>query len=97
VSDEQSQTLAPPESARVYPNPSDLSHAYVDLNGFMGSEISLRVFDMGGRVVHQSQADYAEGEFAYALPDLSSLPRGVYTLEIMGADQARIVCKMIRN
>ena len=97
LSEKDDPFLALPASVRIYPNPSDLSHAYVDLNGFMGSDIQIRVFDMGGRVVHQSQADYSTGEFAYALPDLSFLPRGVYTLEITGNDHAPLVCKMVRN
>jgi hypothetical protein len=97
LSDDQEQAIPPPQSARVYPNPSDLSHAYVDLNGFLGSQLTLRVFDMGGRVVFHSNTDYAAGEFAYALPDLSFLSSGVYTLEITGAEQGRIVCKMIRE
>lgn len=96
-SDEQEQSVLPPSSARVYPNPSDLSQTYVDLQGFVGSEISIRVFDMGGRVVYHSLARYAQGEFAYALPDLSFLSRGVYTLEITGAYQDRRVCKMVRH
>jgi hypothetical protein len=69
----------------------------VDLNGFMGTELTIRVFDMSGRVVFQSVADYAAGEFAYALPDLSFLPGGVYTLEITGGEQERALCKMIRE
>jgi len=97
LSDESEQAIAPPQSARVYPNPSDLSHAYIDLNGFMGSELSIRVIDMSGRVVFQSQTGYASGEFAYALPDLSFLSSGVYTLEITGGEQGRILCKMIRE
>ena len=97
LSDDSEQTIAPPQSARVYPNPSDLSHAYVDLNGFMGSELSIRVFDMSGRVVFSSQTGYASGEFAYALPDLSFLSSGVYTLEITGGEQGRVLCKIIRE
>ena len=97
LSDESEQDLVPPQSARVYPNPSDLSHAYVDLNGFLGSELSIRVIDMSGRVVFQAQTGYASGEFAYALPDLSFLSSGVYTLEITGGEQGRVLCKMIRE
>jgi len=96
LSDDQDQAIPLP-SARVYPNPSDLSHAYVDLNGFSGSELRLRVFDMAGRMVFQSVAGYAAGEFAYALPDLSFLTRGVYTLEITNENQERALCKMIRE
>ncbi len=97
LSDDPDQSIPPPGTARVYPSPSDLSHAYVDLNGFMGSEVSIRVIDLGGRVVFHSAAPYAEGEFAYALPDLSFLSRGVYALEVTGAEQGRIVCKIIRE
>ena len=97
LADESEQAIPLPESVRVYPNPSDLSHAYVDLNGFMGSELTIRVFDMSGRVVFHSVADYAAGEFAYALPDLSFLPAGIYTLEITGGEQERALCKMIRE
>jgi hypothetical protein len=98
TSDESGQTIPPAALARVYPNPSDLSHAYVDLNGFMGSELSIRVFDMAGRVVFQSLTDYAPGEFAYALPDLSFLSGGIYTLEVTGRDTGeRVLCKMIRE
>ncbi len=97
LSDDPDRSIPPPGTARVYPSPSDLSHAYVDLNGFMGSEVSIRVIDLGGRVVFHSTAPYAEGEFAYALPDLSFLSRGVYALEVTGAEQGRIVCKIIRE
>lgn len=97
TSDDAGQILPPQETARVYPNPSDLSNAFVDLNGFVGSELSLRVFDMSGRLVFSSQTGYASGEFAYALPDLSFLSSGVYTLEITGGEQGRILCKMIRE
>jgi hypothetical protein len=97
LSDDPEQVIPPSQSARVYPNPSDLSHAYVDLNGFIGSELSIRVIDMSGRVVFHAEAGYADGEFAYALPDLSFLSSGVYTLEIIGGEQGRILCKMIRE
>ena len=69
----------------------------MDLNGFAGSELSIRVFDMAGRMVFHSVAAYAAGEFSYALPDLSFLSRGVYTLEITNENQERALCKMIRE
>jgi len=96
LSDDQDQAIPLP-SARVYPNPSDLSQAYVDLNGFSGSELKIRIFDMAGRMVFHSTAGYADGEFAYALPDLSFLSRGLYTLEITNENQERALCKMIRE
>jgi len=52
---------------------------------------------MSGRVVHQGLASYSGGEFAYALPDLSHLPNGIYTLEIGSADQERVVFKLIKQ
>ena len=48
-------------------------------------------------MVFQSVAGYAAGEYAYALPDLSFLSRGMYTLEITNETQERVVCKMIRE
>lgn len=96
LSGDQPQVLSPP-SARIYPNPSDLSHAYVDLKGFAGSKLTLRVFDLAGRMVHQSEAAYYPDEFAYALPDLSFLSSGVYTLEVTNENRDRALCKMIRE
>lgn len=97
LSDENEQLIPLPESSRVYPNPSNLTSTFVDLNGFVESEVSFRLFDMSGRVVHQGVAYYSGSQFAYALPDLSYLPNGIYTLETSGANQERVVFKLIKQ
>jgi len=86
-----------PESGRVYPNPSDLSSTFVDLNGYIEAEVPFRLFDMSGRVAYQAMAQYSGREFAYALPDLSFLPNGFYTLEIGNPGQERAVFKLIKQ
>ncbi len=97
LSSDSDQVIPLPEQKRIYPNPSNLSHTFVDLNGFVEAEVSFRLFDMSGRVVHQGVAHYSGSEFAYALPDLSFLPNGVYTLEISGKNQEREVFKLIKH
>jgi len=97
LSAENEQVIPLPESGRIYPNPSDLSSTFVDLNGMVEAEVSFRLFDMSGRIVHQAMAHYSGREFAYALPDLSFLPNGIYTLEIGSAGQDRAVFKLIKQ
>lgn len=94
---EEDQVIQLPESGRIYPNPSDLSYTFVDLNGYLGEEVPFRLFDMSGRLVHQDLAPYAGNEFAYALPDLSHLPIGIYSLEIGSISEIRQVFKLIKH
>ncbi len=97
LSTETDQVVPLPEAGRIYPNPSDLSSTFVDLNGFNGSEVSFRLFDMSGRVVHQGFAAYSGSEFAYALPNLSFLPGGIYTLELSSTNEERTVFQLIKQ
>ena len=85
------------ESGRVYPNPSNLSSTFVDLNGLLEAEVSFRLYDLSGRVVHQGRAHYSGSEFSYALPDLSFLSKGIYTLEISLTSRERAVFKLIKQ
>ncbi len=52
---------------------------------------------MSGRVAHQGMVHYSGREFAYALPDLSFLPKGIYTLKIGIARQEGAVFKIIKQ
>jgi hypothetical protein len=97
LSDKAEELIPLPETGRVYPNPSDLSHTFVDLDGYVEESLSFRMFDMSGRLVHQARAPYSGSEFAYSLPDLSYLPNGIYTLEIGGNSQNRAVFKVIKQ
>jgi hypothetical protein len=97
LSSENDQVIQLPESKRIYPNPSNLSSTFVDLNGFVGDECTFRLFDLSGRMVHQAAAHYSGSQYAYALPDLSHIPAGIYTLEIAGSNQKREVFKLIKQ
>jgi len=52
---------------------------------------------MSGRVVHQGFAAYSGSEFAYALPNLSFLPGGIYTLELSSTNEERTVFQLIKQ
>ncbi len=97
LSSDNEEVIPLPESGRIYPNPSDLSSTFVDLNGMLEAEVSFRLFDMNGRIVQQGRAHYSGSEFAYSLPDLSFLPKGIYTLEIGSTVQERAVFKLIKQ
>ncbi len=91
------QVISRVSTIKVYPNPSDLSNTYVTMNLSMPLEVSIRLFDMNGKVVFQSSAEYSGREFAYSLPDLSSLPDGFYTLEVSDGLTIREMCKLIKQ
>jgi hypothetical protein len=97
LSSETNQVIPLPDSRRIYPNPSNLASTYVDLNGLNEPEISFRIVDMNGQVVHQATAYYSGSEFAYSLPDLSYLPNGVYMLETLSSNRERAVFKLIKQ
>jgi hypothetical protein len=97
LSSEGDQVIDPPEVNRIFPNPSNLSRTYIVLDGLIEPRISFRLFDLNGRLVHQAYAQYSGSEFAYALPDLSFIPEGIYTLEAAGPNQKRIIFKLIKQ
>jgi CotH kinase protein len=97
LSTDSEEVIPLPGTGRIYPNPSDLSRTFVDLNGYSESELSFRLFDLRGRVVHQAHATYSGSEFAYALPNLSFLPSGLYSLEISSPSQERAIFKLIKQ
>ncbi|MEA3461648.1 MAG: CotH kinase family protein, partial [Bacteroidota bacterium] len=97
LSSEDEQVIPLPETGRIYPNPSDLSRTFVDLSGFEDDEVPFRLYDISGRMVHQAMARYSGNEFAYALPDLSYLSNGIYTLEIVSSGQQKAVFKLIKQ
>jgi hypothetical protein len=89
--------IPPPSSGSIYPNPSDLSSTFVNLGSEGERELPFRLIDMSGRVVHQGLARYSGHEFAYALPDLSYLPGGIYTLVIGKSDSVHEVYKLVKK
>ena len=89
--------IPPPGSGRIYPNPSDLSATFVDLCCKGEDELPFRLIDMQGRVVHQGLARYSGYEFAYALPEMSYLPAGIYSLEIGSGNTLHEVFKLVKK
>jgi hypothetical protein len=67
---------------KVYPNPSDFTHTYVSLPFSDASAVLLRLTDLNGRLVFSSEVSITPGEQAFQLPDLGSLPEGIYALEV---------------
>ena len=76
------QVLQTPGTLLIYPNPSDLSQAYISLDGYPASGLMMRLYDINGRLIHQSSLDIQVPQVSYQLPDLSYLPDGMYTLEV---------------
>jgi len=97
LSAEGEEVIPLPESGRVYPNPSSLSSTFVSLNGPSESELSFILYDMSGRVAHRGVAHYSGSEFAYALPDLSFLPVGIYTLRMDPEGQEALVFRLVKQ
>jgi hypothetical protein len=64
----------------VYPNPvSDILH--LDYVAAVNSSIGIRIYDLQGRLVYQSQAVVTEGANNVAMP-LQSLVQGMYFIQI---------------
>jgi hypothetical protein len=70
-------------SFQVYPNPTDGSNVFLQLEAFDGDWTELRIVDMQGRTVHQ-QSFVAATEFV-AVP--LSLRSGIYLVEVIQANQ----------
>ncbi|MCK4750603.1 MAG: CotH kinase family protein, partial [Bacteroidales bacterium] len=81
---------------KVYPNPSNLSHTFVSIPFSDASSVHIRLFDMKGRLAFESEVQNSNAEFAYQLPDLSTLPGGVYTLEVNDG-ATRMVARVIKQ
>jgi len=60
-------------------------------------EVFIRLFDLNGRVVFQSNLAYSGDEFAYSLPDLSFLSDGIYILEVSDGHSTKEMCKLIKQ
>jgi hypothetical protein len=97
VSDRSEETIAAGPRLKVYPNPSDLSNSYLSLNLGGPATLRIRLYDMAGKLVHQSMVACSGREAAYALPDLSFLPAGIYNLEVTDGVKIRETCRLVRQ
>jgi hypothetical protein len=84
-------------SLRVYPNPSDLSHTFFSINPGRPGTLTIRLYDITGKLVHHHTVSYTGSEAAWSLPDLSYLPAGIYTLEVTDREKVREICRVIRQ
>ena len=87
----------PDPRLNVFPNPSDLSHTYLSLSHSSASELSISLYDLSGKKVYQSTISYIGSEYAFPLPDLSSLPSGIYTLEVTDGHSLREITKLLKQ
>jgi hypothetical protein len=93
----RSKEIISKATLKVFPNPSDLSNTYVSSSSFTSTDVSIRLFDLNGKVVYRAIASYTDLEFAWLLPDLSFLPPGIYTLEVSDGSSVRELCKLLKQ
>jgi hypothetical protein len=60
-------------------------------------ELSIRLYDLSGKRVYQSEVFYSGSDYAFPLPDLSSLPAGMYTLEVTDGQSIREITKLLKQ
>lgn len=85
-----------PGQMKVYPNPSDLSGTFVSLPYSQASMIRLRLTDIQGRVLLDSELQIIPDSHSFRLPDLGYLPDGIYLLETWDGS-SRFVNRLIKN
>ncbi len=95
VSNGDEPLIQEPGILKVYPNPSDLSHTFVSIPFSESFAATLRLTDMQGRLVFESDIQISFSDYAYPLPDLSYLNAGIYTLEVDDG-KTRLTSKIIK-
>lgn len=70
--------------SEVYPNPAK-EQAFLYLNSSRDQQMSFRISDISGRLVHQSEPIWINGKTHLPLP-VAQLAPGMYLIEIRGAD-----------
>ncbi|MFM2207059.1 MAG: hypothetical protein RL213_1034 [Bacteroidota bacterium] len=69
----------------VYPNPAQGSCS-IQLNGTMKTDVSLQLFDMGGKLIRQEAVVPGGAENTVVWNELEALPRGTYLLSAKSGD-----------
>lgn len=84
---------------KIYPNPSDFSNIYVELNtGTNLSDVLFELTDLNGkRIARQTVPFIVNGQFNVQLPDQSHLPAGLYLLKITSGEQPVVVRKLVKT
>jgi hypothetical protein len=96
ASDQATQLISDPR-LKVFPNPSDLSNTYLSLSHYSATELSIRLYDLSGKRVYQTEITYSGSEYAFPLPNLSFLPSGIYTLEVTDGQSLREITKLLKQ
>ena len=96
ASDQAIQLISDPR-LKVFPNPSDLSNTYLSLSHYSATELSIRLYDLSGKRVYQTEITYSGSEYAFPLPNLSFLPSGIYTLEVTDGQSLREITKLLKQ
>jgi DUF971 family protein len=78
-----------PERMTIYPNPSS-GVFNLELEGFLGTDLQMEVYDMTGRVVWRESAHPGGSGYFKTEIDLSGVARGNYILRLWDGQQMRI-------
>jgi len=87
---DDAEVIAPDAAAgvvlRVRPNPTDMRDVIAELKNAEGvSPVRVDLFDVNGALVYSGEFDVPAGGYAaIRLPDLSSLPDGIYFFRVSG-------------
>jgi len=81
------------QGVRLFPNPTS-GALYADLSDWQGQDLQMRVLDSRGQMVLQ-QALIASSDYqSLGLPE--TLPQGLYFLEIIPSEGARLIARFVR-
>jgi hypothetical protein len=73
----------------VYPSPANGPINIIAGSGFTNKKVTLRIFDMTGRMVHSQ--NYMTGIYGDIITDVSFLQQGIYLAEVKAADVRRVL------
>jgi hypothetical protein len=83
---------ADPENALIFPNPTS-GRLYADLSAWNTESVQLRIYNIHGQLLEQTTQTATNAVYALDLP--SDTPKGLYWLEIISANGARVVQKFV--
>lgn len=76
------------QKGMVYPSPATGPINIIAGSGFTNKNVTLRIFDMAGRMVHAQ--DYLTGMYGDIITDVSFLRQGIYLAEVKAAEVRRV-------
>lgn len=70
-------------SAKLYPNPST-GNLYLQLSGYSGTQVSITINDINGKVVYKTNLNTSTNSYAYPILLQNKLASGQYTVVVNG-------------